>query len=167
MLSICSEMSIFGMYWYSISEDSPQGVWDTVAERMLLEFAESDCPIFRAVSTLSRGRLKSKGHGKLTIHFAADLEKIETIPLKPSSASKSGKIFRGAGRDPIFARGERSMTGPTDEGQSRRIVWEVCPVKRLLLSVAKITKAGNQVYLGEDKAFVKNNKTGQITNLRR
>ena len=41
-------------------------------------------------------------------------------------------------------------------------------MKRPLLSVAKITKAGNQVYLGgEDKAFVKNNKTGQITNLRR
>ena len=38
---------------------------------------------------------------------------------------------------------------------------------RPLLSVAKITKAGNQVYLGEDKAFAKNNKTGQITNLRR
>ena len=92
---------------------------------------------------------------------------MQLIPLKPSSASKSGKIFRGAGRDPIPARGERSMTGRTDEGQSRRIVWEVCPVKRPLLSVAKITKAGNQVYLGEDKAFVKNNKTGQITNLRR
>ena len=59
------------------------------------------------------------------------------------------------------------MTGRTDEGQSRRIVWAVCPVKRLLLSVAKITKAGNQVYSGEDKAFVKNNKIGQITNLRR
>ena len=71
---------------------------------------------------------------------------------------------RGRGR-PIPARAERSVTGRTDEGQSRRIVWEVCPVKRLLLSVAKITKAGNQVYLGEDKAFVKNNKTGQITNL--
>ena len=79
MLSICSEMSILGTYWFSISEDSPQGVWDTVAERMLLEFAESDCPIFRAVSTLSRGRLKSKGHGKLTIHYAANFEKIETI----------------------------------------------------------------------------------------
>ena len=59
------------------------------------------------------------------------------------------------------------MTGRTDEGQSRRIVWEVCAVKRPLLSVAKITKAGNQVDLGEDKAFVKNNKIGQITNLRR
>ena len=46
--------------WYSISEDSPQGVWDNMAERMLLEFAESYWPIFRATSPLSRGQLKSK-----------------------------------------------------------------------------------------------------------
>ena len=65
--------------WYSLSEDSPQGVWDNMAERMLVEFAESDCPIFRTTSPLSRGRLKSKGHGKLSIHYAADLETIETI----------------------------------------------------------------------------------------
>ena len=65
--------------WYSISEDSPQGKWDNMAERMLLEFAESGCPIFRAASPLSRGRLKSKGHGKLSIHYSADLETIETI----------------------------------------------------------------------------------------
>ena len=44
--------------WYSVKEDSPQGIWDT---------------------PLSRGQLKSKGHGKLSIHFAADLETIETI----------------------------------------------------------------------------------------
>ena len=92
---------------------------------------------------------------------------MQWMPLQPSSAWKSGKIFRGAGRDPIPARGERSVTGRTDQGQSRRIVWEVCPVKRPLLSVATITKARNQVYLGEDKAFVKNNKTEQITNLHR
>ena len=42
---------------------------------------------------------------------------MQWIPLKPSSASKSGKIFRGAGGDPIPARGERSVTGRTDEGQ--------------------------------------------------
>ena len=90
---------------------------------------------------------------------------MQWVPLKPSSASKSGNIFRG--RHPIPARGERSVTGRTEEGQSRRIVWEVCPVNRPLLSVAKNTKAGHQVYLGEDKAFVKNNKAGQITNLRR
>ena len=65
--------------WYSISEDSPQGIWDEIAERMLLEFAESGCPIFRATTPLSRGKLKSKGHGKLSIHFAATQETIEAI----------------------------------------------------------------------------------------
>ena len=43
--------------WYCC-EDSPQGVWDNMAERKLLEFAESGCPIFRATSLLSRGRPK-------------------------------------------------------------------------------------------------------------
>ena len=65
--------------WYCISDDSPQGVWDNIAERMSVEFAESGCPIFGATSPLSRGRLRSKGHGKLSIHCAADLETIETI----------------------------------------------------------------------------------------
>ena len=50
--------------WYCISEDSPQGEWDRIAERMLVEFAESGCPIFRATAPLSRGRLKNKGHWK-------------------------------------------------------------------------------------------------------
>ena len=57
--------------WYSMKEDSPQGIWDNIAEKMLLEFAESGCPIFRATTPLSRGKLKSKGHGKLSIHYCA------------------------------------------------------------------------------------------------
>ena len=65
--------------WYSMKEDSPQGIWDNIVEKMLLEFAESGCPIFRATTQLSRGNLKSKGHGKLSIHFAADQETTETI----------------------------------------------------------------------------------------
>ena len=64
---------------YSMNEDSPQGIWDNIAEKMLLEFAESGCPIFRATTPLSRGQLRSKGHGKLSIHFAATQETIETI----------------------------------------------------------------------------------------
>ena len=64
--------------WYS-SENSPQGAWDNVAEQMLLEFAESGHPTFRATTPLSRGILKSKGHGKLLIHFAADEFTNETI----------------------------------------------------------------------------------------
>ena len=65
--------------WYSMEENSPQGIWDHIAEKMLLEFAESGCPIFRATTPLSRSKLKSKGHGKLSIHFAADQETIETV----------------------------------------------------------------------------------------
>ena len=65
--------------WYCVSEDSPQGVWDNIAERMLVEFAESGCPMFRATTPLSRGQLKSKGGGKLSIHYAADQETFETI----------------------------------------------------------------------------------------
>ena len=50
-----------------------------LADKMLLEFAESGHPIFRATTPLSRGKLRSIGHGKLSIHFAADQETIETI----------------------------------------------------------------------------------------
>ena len=64
---------------YSMEEDSPQQMWDHIADKMLLEFAESGCPIFRATTPLSKGNLKSKGHGKLSIHFAADQETIETV----------------------------------------------------------------------------------------
>ena len=65
--------------WCCVSEDSSQGVWDNIAERMLVEFAGSGCPIFRATSPWSRGQLKSKDHGKLSMHCAADLETVETI----------------------------------------------------------------------------------------
>ena len=65
--------------WYSMEENSPQGIWDHIAEKMLLEFAESTRPIFRATTPLSRGQLKSKGHGKLSIHFAAIQATIETV----------------------------------------------------------------------------------------
>ena len=64
--------------WYS-AENSPQGAWDNIAEDMLLEFAESGHPTLRATTPLSRGILKNKGHGKLSIHFTADYPTIDTI----------------------------------------------------------------------------------------
>ena len=67
--------------WYSMEENRPQGILDHIADKMLLEFAESGCPIFRATTPLSRSNLKSKGHGKLSIHFAADQETIETFRI--------------------------------------------------------------------------------------
>ena len=46
---------------------------------MMMEFSESGHPVFRATSPLSRGTLKSKGGGKLSIRFCADGETIETF----------------------------------------------------------------------------------------
>ena len=45
--------------------------------KMMLEFAESGHPISRATCPMSRGQLKNKGHGKLSIHYCADLETIK------------------------------------------------------------------------------------------
>ena len=51
--------------WYSISEDSPQGIWDKIAERMLLEFAESGCPIFRATTPVVQRSIKKQRTWKI------------------------------------------------------------------------------------------------------
>ena len=61
------------------SEDSPQGEWDKMAEKMMITLAESGHPVFRATSPLSRGVLKSKGGGKLSMHYCADQETITTV----------------------------------------------------------------------------------------
>ena len=45
---------------------------------MMIKFAESGHPVFRATSPLSRGTLKSKGGGKLSMHFCADGRTIKT-----------------------------------------------------------------------------------------
>ena len=65
--------------WNSTYIDTPRGEWDRVAELMMIKFRESGHPVLRATSPLSRGTLKSKGGGKLSIHFCADGETIETV----------------------------------------------------------------------------------------
>ena len=65
--------------WYSTLERKPQGEWDRIAELMMFKFGESKHPVFRSTSPLSRGVLKSKGGGKLSIHFCADEGTIETV----------------------------------------------------------------------------------------
>ena len=65
--------SFFGLgsekKWSSISEDSPQGERDKMAEKMMLTFEESGHPIFRATSPLSRGRVNDT----LLCRFGNDL----------------------------------------------------------------------------------------------
>ena len=52
---------------------------------MMVTLAESGHPVFRATSPLSRGQLKSKGGGKLSIHYCADQDTITTVFLTITS----------------------------------------------------------------------------------
>ena len=45
----------------------------------MLKIGESTHPVFRSTSQMCRGVLKSKGGGKLSIHFCADEGTIETV----------------------------------------------------------------------------------------
>ena len=65
--------------WYSAHIDRPRGERNRVAELMMIKFRESGHPVFRATSPLSRGTLKSKGGGKLSIFFCSDGDTIETV----------------------------------------------------------------------------------------
>ena len=55
--------------WCGTHAHKPDGEWDKTAEGMMLNFAESGHPVFRASSALERGALKSKGRGVKSIHF--------------------------------------------------------------------------------------------------
>ena len=57
----------------------PDGDWDRIAERMMMNFAESGHPVFRAASALERGELRSEEKGKKSIHFNGGEENIELI----------------------------------------------------------------------------------------
>ena len=46
---------------------------------MMIEFSESGHPVFRSTSPLSRGTLKGKGGGQLSIHLCADGDTIESF----------------------------------------------------------------------------------------
>ena len=61
----CHSSDLDQRKWYCMGADSPQGEWDRVAEKMMLEFVESGHPVFRATSPLSRGRLKKQKWWKI------------------------------------------------------------------------------------------------------
>ena len=53
--------------WSSLKEDSPQGIWDNLAEKMLLEFAESGCRF--SVLRLNCPEVNSKAKDMVNCRF--------------------------------------------------------------------------------------------------
>ena len=65
--------------WYETYSDKSDGDWDKTAARMMLNFAKSGHPIFRATSALERGDFRSKEKGKKSNHFNGGEETVELI----------------------------------------------------------------------------------------
>ena len=65
--------------WYGTHVNKPDGEWEKNAGGMMLNFAESGHPLFRASSALERGELKSKGKGVKSIRFDFSDDTMELI----------------------------------------------------------------------------------------
>ena len=75
-------------------EHCPTNEWNRTGERSMLKFAESRHPVFRGTSPLSRGSLKSKGGGKVSIQFNAEAQTPEL--LFRNSCSQPDKYLRSS-----------------------------------------------------------------------
>ena len=131
--------------WYP-SENSPQGAWDHIPEDMLLHFAESGHPIFRSTTPLSRGQLKSKGQGKVSVHFTADQDTVDTIYriiLSVNQLSVHGAVaaiceefedHQGRSGQPVILVGQSIVLGEVkaetlvhdEDPRNDQIIWQQC-----------------------------------------
>ena len=57
--------------------------------------------------------------------------------------------------------GEKTFTVHNEEGQVRNVTAQVCDVNRSLLSVRKVTKAGNRVVFEEGFGYIEDKTTGE------
>ena len=97
--------------WCGTHAHKPDGEWEKTADGMMLNFAESGHPVFRATSALERGELKSKGKGKKAIHFNGSDETTELI-LRTHCFSQSAQYVRSSSRFVQRARDSSSAGKP-------------------------------------------------------
>ena len=101
---------------------------------MMIRFKKTGHPVFRATSPLSRGTLKSKGGGQLSIHFCADGDTIYTVlrtiisvnhlsiygavsdlcdEYEVCQARTERPVLAGQQSNPLFEPASLLMTNPT------------------------------------------------------
>ena len=122
VVSICAKKFGIGQWsfigpgsekkWYSMEENSPQGIWDRIAEKMLLEFAESCSPIFRA-TTERIGRLSQTDK---VSEFYMDAGFLSVVEI--------GQYFMTKDKgEQFYAMACREYTLPRNEGSSQPKGW--------------------------------------------
>ena len=77
-----------GVRRYGTYSDKLDGVWDKTAQQMMMNFAKTSHPIFRLSIVFERGKLRSKGKGKKSVHFNGSHENIELLLRTAISANQ-------------------------------------------------------------------------------
>ena len=94
--NLADSLAVIGPSWNLAqkrngTEPTPTNPTDPGIEwqkKMMLNFSDSDYPIFRAFSAFERGELRSKGGGKESIHFNGSDENIELLLRTEISANQ-------------------------------------------------------------------------------
>ena len=164
--------------WYSTNNERPGGEWDRVAELMMIKFGASGHPVFRATSPVSRGTLKSTGGGKLSIHFCADGDTIDTVfrtiisinqlsiygavsdlcEEYGSCRTRTGRPVVAEQSDPHFASTDLLVTTPTP---SIEIPAQENVLQKHKERVEKLQQPDRLIKMCTDAGFLKTVEVGQ------
>ena len=149
-----------------------------VTELMMIKFGESGHPVCRATSPLSRGTLKSKEGGKLSIHFCAHGDTIETVfrtiisVNQPSiygavsdlceeygsCRTRKGRLVVAKQSDPHFAPADLLVTTPTP---SIEILAQENLLQKHKEWVEKLQQPDRLIKICTDAGFLKTVEVGQ------
>ena len=63
--------------------------------------------------------------------------------------------------------GQQVMSVVTDDGDEKQVTFQIAEVSRPLTSVARICDQGNRVVFGAQGGYIRNLKTGKVTQFQR
>ena len=91
---------------------------------------------------------------------------LDGVELRQRGPDKRGVEYEVANGVQIPNLGERKFRGATAEGSMKSVVAQVCEVNTGLLSVKKVTSAGNRVVFDEEGSYIQNKMSGEVTRIK-
>ncbi len=102
-----------------------------------------------------------------SVDSVANPSEFPQFEITESARSREGRGYRSATGQEIPNQGEQVIRLTTSEGQKKSMKLQIAPVKRTLLSVARMEEAGNDVYLTARDPRIVNRRTGESTRLKK
>jgi hypothetical protein len=89
------------------------------------------------------------------------------ISIEETAVSKAGMCYRGPDNTKIPNYGQKSIAGFTGDWQPIEMKWQVAGVKKGLGSIPKMVESNNTVVFSKNRSFIRNDKTGSVTELKK